>query len=306
MWTPKEGISAHCKVDHRTGELIFFNYGLKGPRGAKKLFINYGEVDRQNKLVNYQRMSRTIVDLPNLAFPHDMAFTRNFSIVNYFTTKAHFGIIPRHGKSSKTRWFEASNTYVLHFLNAYEDGDEIVLDGYHMANPETFRKFNTLDLQSCKPQLWRWRFNMKTGHTTERCMDERPLEFGMINQRYGGEDYKYIYSAHPCKGEFLLAGLTKHNVKTGDSVSLEFGPGRYMSETPFAPRVGGKDEDDGYLISFVTDVIKDRSECIILDAKHIEDGPVATLLLPHRICSGTHSFWADDADTIVINPSAKL
>lgn len=147
---------------------------------------------------------------------------------------------------------------------------------------------------------------MKTGQTTERCIDERALEFGMINQRYQGEDYKYVYSAHLNKGEFLLEGLTKHNVKTGESVSLEHGPERYSSEAPFAPRVNAKDEDDGYLISFITDLTKDRSECIILDAKHIEDGPVATLLLPHRICSGTHAVWADDADTVVVTPSAKL
>jgi len=181
-WTPDEGISAHCKVDHETGELLFFNYGLKGKSSATKLFINYGEVNKLNKLVNYQRMT---IDAPlaGLGFPHSMAFSKNFSIVNYFTNKAHFGIIPRHGKSSQVRWFEASQTYVLHFLNAYEDGDEIVLDGYHMADPEAFRRFDTLNLHLCKSQLWRWRFNMKTGQTTERCIDERTLEFGKYNER---------------------------------------------------------------------------------------------------------------------------
>jgi len=104
----------------------------------------------------------------------------------------------------------------------------------------------------------------------------------------------------------MLTGITKHNVKTGESVSLVNGPERYSSEAPFAPKIGGTDEDDGYLLSFITDMAKDRSECIILDAKHIEEGPVATILLPHRICSGTHSFWADDADTAVVTPCAKL
>ena len=37
------------------------------------------------------------------------------------------------GTASEVRWFEGSPTYVLHFLNAYEEGDEIVMDGYHMA-----------------------------------------------------------------------------------------------------------------------------------------------------------------------------
>ena len=63
-------------------------------------------------------------------------------------------------------------------------------------------------------------------------------------------------------------------------------------EAPFAPRVGAKDEDDGYLVSFVTDMIEDRSECVIVDAKDIAAGPVARILLPHRISSGTHACWA--------------
>jgi carotenoid cleavage dioxygenase len=57
-------------------------------------------------------------------------------------------------------------------------------------------------------------------------------------------------------------------------------------------------------VSFITDVAKDRSECIIVDAQRIEDGPVATILLPHRISSGTHSCWADDAATKVVSPPA--
>ena len=31
------------------------------------------------------------------------------------------------GQTEDIRWFEADPTYVLHFVNAYEDGDEIVL-----------------------------------------------------------------------------------------------------------------------------------------------------------------------------------
>jgi carotenoid cleavage dioxygenase-like enzyme len=36
----------------------------------------------------------------------------------------------------------------------------------------------------------------------------------------------------------------------------------------------------------------DRSECVILDARDIAAGPVCQIMLPHRICSGTHTVWA--------------
>ena len=49
---------------------------------------------------------------------------------------SRFGIIPRYGAPDSIRWFEAEPTYVLHWTNAYEDGDEIVLDGYFQEHPE--------------------------------------------------------------------------------------------------------------------------------------------------------------------------
>ena len=39
------------------------------------------------------------------------------------------------GRPSDIRWFEADPTYVLHFVNAYEEGDEIVLDGFFQGDP---------------------------------------------------------------------------------------------------------------------------------------------------------------------------
>ena len=45
-----------------------------------------------------------------------------------------------------------------------------------------------------------------------------------------------------------------------------------------------------------TSLIDERngtSECVLLDAKHIEDGPICRIALPHKICSGTHACWAD-------------
>jgi carotenoid cleavage dioxygenase len=60
-----------------------------------------------------------------------------------------------------------------------------------------------------------------------------------------------------------------------------------------APCHDAHSEDDGYVVSFVTDMNTDQSECVVLDAQHIDTGPVARIILPHRISSGTHACWAD-------------
>ena len=152
-----------------------------------------------------------------------------------------------------------------------------------------------VDAHSFRPRLHRWRLDLATGRVTETRLDDRTLEFGTIDQRRAGRPSRYRYSATLPPGRFLMDGLVKHDLETGRSDAFAFGPGRFGSEAPFAPRRGGTEEDDGYLVSFVTDLAEDRSECVVLDARDLAAGPVCRILLPHRISSGTHAWWADGA-----------
>lgn len=313
-WVPLDGISAHAKVDERTGELLFFNYSKHAP------YLHYGVVDKHNRLTNY-----IPIPLAGPRLPHDMAFTEHYSILNdmpvfwdaellkknVHAVREHkglpsrFAIVPRHGTTKDVRWFEAQPTYVLHWLNAYEDGDVIVLDGYFQevptpgprtdAPPGYEHMMGYLDEYNFRSKLHRWRFNLKDGTTREERLDNRVLEFGMINARFAGRPYRYGYSTLAVPGWFLFRGFVKHDLVTGASWSYELGAGRYGSEAPFVPRLGASDEDDGYLVSFVTDENTATSECILIDAKRIEDGAVCRIALPHKLCSGTHSVWADRA-----------
>lgn len=322
-WVPLEGISAHTKLDENTGELFFFNYSAHAP------YIHYGIVDPQNKLVHYEP-----VPFPGPRAMHDISFTENFVIFNdlpmhvdeealhagvsslrfHKDKPSRFAILPRRGTQKDIQWFEADPTYVLHWTNAYEDGDEIVVDGYFQENPTPALdpKYGDkaeaamhamLDLHSLSSKLHRWRFNLKTGETKEEHLCEDILEFGTFNRKQEGRYYRYVYSAVPSKGEFTFSGLQKNDLETGEKQIIEFGEGRYGSEPQFAPRINAKDEDDGYIVSFISDVNLDRSEFVMLDAKNIEAGPVCQVILPERISSGTHSTWAHGED---IRKSQKL
>jgi carotenoid cleavage dioxygenase len=310
-WVPLDGISAHPKVDDRTGELMFFNYSKHAP------YMHYGVVDRSGKLTHY-----VPVPLPGPRLPHDMIFSEHWSIVNdlplfwdaellkrdIHAARMHdglpsrFALIPRHGRTEDIRWFEAAPTYILHFLNAYEDGDEVVMDAYFQEEPMPAPLENAgpyghmmayVDEHSFKPKLHRWRFNLADGTTREERLDDRILEFGMINQRYAGQRHRYVYSSTAKPGWFLFNGFVKHDLETGRSSQLQLEDGRYASEAPFAPRINAVDEDDGYLVSFITDENRGSSECILIDCKRFEEGPVCRIALPHKISSGTHSHWAD-------------
>ena len=260
------------------------------------------------------------VPLPGPRLPHDMAFTSNYLILNDFPVfwrqdllerglhvphfhsemPSRFALVARDG-SGTLRWFEAAPTYVLHFVNAFEDGDEVVLDGFyqHCPSPSTDgarsieeAAFRSLALDKLQTVLHRWRFNLRTGSTTEEDLSERFTEFGTINPAWQQQRERYVYAATGVPGKFLFDGLVKHDLQTGGETRLGFGEGVYGSETIMAPRVGSRGEDDGYLITFTIDMNSDASFCVIYDAAQPEQGPLCQLRLPERICSGTHATWA--------------
>lgn len=311
-WVPLDGISAHPKVDEETDELMFFNYSKSAP------YMHYGVVDATGRLAHY-----TPVPLPGPRLPHDMIFSKNWSILNDLPVfwdqeliksrgvhavrlhegiPARFALIPRHGSADQVRWFEAAPTYVLHFLNAYEEGDEVIVDGYFQENPTPQPMpdagphgalMSFLDGHSLQTRLHRWRFNLADGTTREERLDDRTVEFGMINQKFAGRKYRYVYSTVAKPGWFLFQGFVKHDLETGEGIELMLEPGRYASEAPFAPRIGATEEDDGYLVSFIIDENRGTSECILIDAKRFADGPVCRIALPHKMSSGTHAHWVD-------------
>jgi carotenoid cleavage dioxygenase len=307
---PAEGVSAHTKVDEGTGELLFFNYGTESP------YMHYGEISADGELAHY-----VDVPLPGPRLPHDMAFTERFAILNdcplfwepreleagVYRPRWHpdlptrFGIVPRRGTDAEIRWFEAEPTFVLHWINAYEDGDEIVLDGFFQHDPaprprptDSFEDavFRSLDLYALKAEARRWRFDLTTGQTKEEPLSDRVMEFGMINGRHGGRPYRYAYNALPCEGWFGFRGLVKHDLHTGREEVVELPDGVYASETVMAPRDGATAEDDGYLLTYVSDVNADASACLVFDAADPTAGPLARVALPERISSGTHATWA--------------
>lgn len=59
-------------------------------------------------------------------------------------------------------------------------------------------------------------------------------------------------------------------------------------------RPGGTDEDDGWLLSYVSDRAAGRSELVILDARDMTEQPVARVLLPARVPAGFHGNWIPD------------
>jgi carotenoid cleavage dioxygenase-like enzyme len=299
-------MSAHAKVDEATGELMFFDYGPVRP------WMRYGVIGADGRLAHL-----VDIDLPGPRLPHDLAVTKRFAvlmdlplvndraaaragrhkIVFDASLPARFGVIPRRGAGAEVRWFEAAPCYIYHVVNAWEEGDEIVLDVCRVSKPEPAgaggalsRMLSYLRLDA---QLYRYRFDLGSGKTREEQLDDANTEFPSVPTALVGRASRYAYNVRISPSPTLLFdGIVKYDTVSGGSSRFAFGDGRWGSESPFAPRAGGPSaEDDGYLVSFVHDEGTGRSEVVVLDAADLTAGPVARVLLPQRVPIGFHATW---------------
>ncbi len=306
----KQPISAHAKVDARSGEMMVFDFGSTPP------YLHYGVVSPQGELVHM-----VPIPLPGPRFPHDMAITKNHSILMdlpvfldpealaanrqrmaFFPDKpARFAVLPRFGTTDQVRWFEAEPCYIYHVINAWEEGREIVMDVCRVSEPipeeserltpvDRMKKFMADALMSAR--YHRYRFNLNTGKTEEQPLFDLASEFPCINQKESGYPTRYSYHASLSPADTLLFdGLIKYDSKQRSYQQHFWGAGRWGSEAVFAPKLGATVEDDGYVICFVQDSNTNLSECLVLDATNLEAEPLARVLLPSRVPLGFHATW---------------
>ncbi|OYX57315.1 MAG: 9-cis-epoxycarotenoid dioxygenase [Brevundimonas subvibrioides] len=299
-------VSAHGKVDPRTGEFCFFDYSLTEP------WMTWGVVSKDNVLTNFQR-----VDLPGPRLPHDMGLTENYVILHdlpvVFTEgglrnhmwqikvadqPARFGVAPKYGTGDQIRWFETETCYIYHVVNAWEDGDEVVMTACMMQpngfppNPAYGPYASMVNVLALNAVPVEWRMNMVTGEVKKRQLDDRIGEFPVINLDHTGARSKWSYHVSMAPEELQrFDGLLKYDLGTGQAQEYKFGGGIGGSEPVFAPRVGSTSEDDGYVVVFAT-APDGTSEVQVLNAQDFDKGPIARIPLPVRVPAGFHGTWA--------------
>lgn len=72
---------------------------------------------------------------------------------------------------------------------------------------------------------------------------------------------------------------------------LLHGGARLGGEAVFVRRPGGVAEDDGFLLTYVTDTQTRQSDLVVYDAATMSPQPVARLRMPHTVPFGFHGGW---------------
>ena len=151
-------------------------------------------------------------------------------------------------------------------------------------------------LEDSTPRLHQWRFNLNTGTVCETKIDSVASDFPRINENFLGRANRYGYTGRMTGGSMpLFDGIVKYDLNTNKSQTHEFGAGRYGGEAVFAPHPRGKDEDEGWLITFVYNSRESTSELVVIDAQNVTSEPVARVLIPQRVPYGFHGAWISSA-----------
>ena len=288
-----------------------YNFGVRYGRATKLDLFEFPDAGPARRL--------TSVRLPDwTAFLHDFAVTERHAV--FFVPPARLRPLPMllglQTPLQSMRWledepvqvlviplddperhvrFEVDSFYQYHVINAYEDGDTVVVElPWHERLPLQSLRLGTpgaappdtpdLDVRRVRIDVGRRRM------TTE-VLTPQELELAVVSPRVLAQRHRYAYMLG--EDDARIPGkLVKLDVQTGTTETLEVGERCFCSEASFVPRRDGSDEDDGYLLSMVYDADTDRSALWVLDARDIRAKPLARVHFGQHLPFALHGLFA--------------
>ncbi|MEU8905369.1 carotenoid oxygenase family protein [Streptomyces mirabilis] len=301
-------MTAHPKEDPVTGELHLFGAGFAPP------YLTYHRVTADGRLLD----SRP-VEVPGPTMMHDFAITEHHIVwmdlpvvfdpalagsgdgMPYRWDEeygARLGVMSRTPGSTDVRWYDVDPCYVFHVGNAYEDGrGRIVLDavrydraGFQHTWSDIGGSTGASGLVGVREPghsqassvLHRWTLDPGTGRASESPLDDRDVEFPTHNETLTGRANRYLYTVSG-------AGIAKHDLTRHTSHAYETPGSRYAGEAVFVPAADATGEDEGWLLSLVSNDDGEAGELLVLDAAEMT--VQAVVELPHPVPAGFHGSW---------------
>ncbi|MGA0805343.1 MAG: carotenoid oxygenase family protein [Pseudohongiellaceae bacterium] len=311
--------TAHPKLDSVTGNIVAFGYESTG-FGSDD--VTAFEITPGGKKVWEAR-----VKVPYVGMLHDFAVTQNYVVLYVIPMViaheqmakggihwawdpagvTYFGAFRRDGDGSDVRWFEGPHRSATHVMGAWDDKGRIFVD-VEMSEGNPFPFMPMLDGSNWNPAtgtsyITRLSANMNArrpgGYEIERlapwtgALPRQDDRYNTMPYRYGFLGTRDINAADPRQAN---AGYVRFDHATSKQDFWNAGPGASLAECCFAPKSADAAEGEGYLMGVVTRQNEGgRGDLVILDAQHLEDGPLAVVKLPVRAVGQIHGWWVPEA-----------
>ncbi|MFN9070937.1 MAG: carotenoid oxygenase family protein [Cyanobacteriota bacterium] len=320
---PGEAFSAHPRFDpghHGSERMVTF--GLKsGPRSTIRL-MEFASAEVPAGEPAGRLLSERSDTFNGFAFLHDFAITPTWAVFLQNAIafnplpfalgfkgaaqclaskpggKGQFWLIPRDSGAfagQAPRIVPAPEGFVFHHLNAWEEGETVVVESIYYADfpsigPDT--DFREVDFDLIPEGLLeRCSIDLATGTVRNERLSERCCEFAMVNPQRQGLPSRYAWMAVAERetGNDPLQAIKKLDLLNGDRRVWSAAPRGFVSEPLMVPRPGAKAEDDGWVLTVVWNGARCASDLVILDAASMAE--VAVLELPLALPHGLHGSW---------------
>ncbi|WP_419998075.1 carotenoid oxygenase family protein [Streptomyces boninensis] len=302
--------TAHPHQDPGTGDLV--NYLLHFSRTSEYRVYRQPAAGTSRELIGSHKVSRP-------AYMHSFAITGRYVVLAEFPLVVNPVSIVLSGRPfiENYRWEPERGTrftvmdardgtvravcegpafFAFHHINAFDDGDDVVLDicSYDDASAidafylDRLRAGNAIPV----PRPTRYRLGLGDGSVEVRQLSEEPLELPRIAyERHNGVPYRYAYGvgARDRRGGNFADQLVKLDVTTGETL-IWSEKGCYPGEPVFVAAPGDSPaEDDGVLLSVVLDSASGTSFLLALDARTYEE--LARAEAPQAVPFGFHGMF---------------
>jgi beta,beta-carotene 9',10'-dioxygenase len=322
--TPGQLTTAHPHLDRASGGML--NYAAKlGARSSYRFFAldpSGGGAPAQAPRViaslpvkepaymhSFGLTERwlVLVEFPLVVNPLALALSGRPYIENYRWKPelgTRFTLVDR-ATGKATGGFRGDPCFAFHHVNAYEDGDEVVVDLCAYADAGVIEDLYLDRLRAGKPippaALTRFRLRPGDRSVSRRLLADSDIELPRINYaRCNERPYRYVWGVGAGPGGWLERIV---KIDTHDRSTLTWSQaGCYPGEPVFVARPASspegdahdasspEGEDDGVLLSVVLDARAATSFLLVLDAGDLRE--LARAAVPHHIPFGFHGQFA--------------
>ena len=304
---PGQLSTAHPHMDRSNGGML--NYAAKlGPRSSYRFFA-LGPEDSEPRVIGSLSVKEpaymhsfglterwlVLAEFPFVVNPLALLLSGRPYIENYRWRPergTRFTLIDR-STGQATEGFHTDACFAFHHVNAYEDGDQIVVDLCAYDDARIIEDLYLDRLRSGRPaaaaELTRFRLTPADRSVSRERLAAGDIELPRINyMRCNERPHRYVWGVgYGVSGWFEK--VVKVDCSDGSARSWSE-PGCYPGEPVFVARPGAEDEDDGALLSVVLDAQAEGSFLLVLDARDLSE--LARAVVPHHIPFGFHGQFA--------------
>jgi len=269
--------------------------------------------------------------VPYVSTLHDMVLTQKYFIFPVYgyvtslerlreghlhwafdkTAPTYWGIIRRDGDGSDARWFRGPTSVVMHTINAFDDGDKVIVDA-PISDGNPFPFFPQLDGSPWDPvaaqhTIRRLTFDMASNsdsYTVDILDPTNVVDLARVDDRYNSIPYRYVYSsmADPSQpfdreragNNRAVNTYFRFDVQTREWRKYFVGDTHSLQEVTFIPRSADAPEGVGYLIGTASNFADMRTELVIVDAEEMNE--LARVYLPFRHTPQVHARWYSNTE----------